>query len=220
MLASHDEGFDAIFAKSSRRFDEGDYHESFAFAQMAMERADATDQIARAYDIMAESLLRAGGRSIQLGKPIDSKFVAAPDQGPIMETHYFRLLQQATLWWDKAGKKSQVAANLFAAATEYMKRGDYEHAIDFLNRCAATAKSIDDKHTFANVMGELGDLARAAGKYKEGLKYTWNAYVIFDEEQSPQRKIAEQVMKEIEGKVGCKNYTQMLADVKGGPLLY
>lgn len=210
--------FNTCFEKASAQFKTDNFHESFAYAQASLEHTDRPDEIGRAYSMMAESMLRAGGRNVRLSKPLEKRVVAAPCHGPIVEAHYFQLLQQATLWFEKSGDHDQVVAILFGAASEYMRRGDYHNAIEFFNRCAHKARSIHDKHNFANCMGELGDLAASAGRHHEALKYTWNAYKIFQEEGSPQKEIAKQVLHELKTKIGADSHERMLADVKKEPL--
>lgn len=212
--------FEQLLKKGHKQLSNGNHHESFAFAQMALEQTRKPEQIAKSYLLMAESLKQAGGQSVTLRQPLPDHAIPPDFRGPIRQAHYFMLMQLASFWWGKAGKQDQVIATLYAVAAEYMRRGDAGNAINFFLRCSEEAKKARDKHTFANVMGELGDIALAAGMYKEALKYTWNAYVIFEKEHSPQRQITDEVMKEIENSIGHKESREMLAEVKRQPLLY
>jgi tetratricopeptide (TPR) repeat protein len=213
-------GFDKLFEEAASHFSDGEYHSSFACSQMALEEAQHPEQIAKSFAMMAESMSRAGGRSVTLQRPLPARVVAPPFQGTLTQPQYFQLLQLATIWWEKAGRKDQVVATLFGAAAEYMRRGDYPNASTFFYNCAYEARRAGDRHTFANVMGELGDLERAMGRPQEALKYTWNAYVMFDEEKSPQKQIADNVLREIEQELGHPGYDQVLAAIKKEPLLW
>jgi tetratricopeptide (TPR) repeat protein len=103
---------------------------------------------------------------------------------------------------EKLGDRFGVANSLGQLGILHQTRGEYGEALQRYEQSLRIAEELGDDALVANLLAQLGTLFTETGRYEEAFKLLLNALVTFRQLQSPNARIAENVLRTLRARWG------------------
>src|SRR5207247_2155209 len=126
-----------------------------------------------------------------------------------------RLSQQNLKTFERLGDLSGKATSLHQLGNIAQKHGDYPQARQLYQQSLELVERLGDLSGKANSLGQLGILAYEQGEVQNALKYSVQAFLLFDMLHSPARVTAQRILTRIRHRMDEPSFIAYWREVAG-----
>ena len=116
---------------------------------------------------------------------------------------------------EELGDRAGVATSLHQIGTIHLDRGDYDAALQRYQLSLKIVEELGDRAGGASSISQIGQLFTETGCYAEAFRYLLSALSAFIELQSPNARIAVNMLKTLRAKWGEREFDAAWQEATG-----